>query len=78
MEVFNNSLQNLRTEIVLCDANDVAFWVIFSIKFATFWQSELGKHRLSTTHQMAKPKALFPVRVSTVSKIFSGGGINQQ
>jgi hypothetical protein len=78
MEVFNNSLQNLRTEIVLCDARDVAFWVILNFKFATFWQSESGKHRLSTTHQKARPKALFPVRVGIVSKIFSGGGINQQ
>jgi hypothetical protein len=78
MEVFDNSLQDLRTEIVLCDASNVAFWVILNFKFATFWQSGLGKHRLSTTHQMARPKALFPVRVSTVSKIFSRGGINQQ
>ncbi|MBA2703413.1 MAG: hypothetical protein H0U60_06140 [Blastocatellia bacterium] len=52
---------NLRTEIVLKDANDVAFWFSFSSRLATFWQQKAGKRRLAVTHQTeARPKALFP------------------
>jgi len=56
-------LQNLRTEIVLKDANDVAFWFSFSFRFATFWQDKTGKRASPVAHQTrAKPKALFPKR----------------
>jgi len=54
-------LFNLRTEIVLKDANDVAFWFSLESYFATFWQDGTGKRELSQTHQTAaRPKALFP------------------
>ncbi|HCX30201.1 MAG TPA: hypothetical protein DHU55_10595 [Blastocatellia bacterium] len=66
-------LQNLRTEIVLKDANDVAFWFSFSFRFATFWQSSLGKRPLPLTHQTrARSMALFPKRYEYGRKDFSG------
>jgi len=56
-------LLNIRTEIVLKDVKDVAFWFSFSFRFATFQQQESGKHTLSMTHQTeAQTKALFPKR----------------
>jgi hypothetical protein len=59
--VANNSLLNLRTEIVLKDASNVAFWFSFGSRLATLWQQSSGERRLSLTHQKeARPKALFP------------------
>ncbi|HBB88540.1 MAG TPA: hypothetical protein DC047_13090 [Blastocatellia bacterium] len=52
---------NLRTEIVLKDAHDVAFWFSFGSRLVTFWQQRMGERRLAVTHQTeARPKALFP------------------
>lgn len=46
---------------MLKDANNVAFWFIFSFQLATFWQQKTGKRPLSLTHQTpARPKVLFP------------------
>jgi hypothetical protein len=57
----NNSLLNLRTEIVLKDASNVAFWFSFGSRLATLWQQSSGERRPSLTHQKeARPKALFP------------------
>jgi hypothetical protein len=54
-------LLNLRTEIVLKDASDVAFWFSFGSRLATLWQQPMGERRLAVTHQTeAKPEALFP------------------
>jgi hypothetical protein len=54
-------LKNLRTEIVLKDAGNVAFWFSFSFRLATFWQQRTGKRALPLTHQtLARQKALFP------------------
>src|ERR1700682_1314366 len=59
--VVSNSLLNLRTEIVLKDAGDVAFWFSFGSRLATSWQLRTGKRRVSLSHQTdARPKALFP------------------
>ena len=66
------NLQNLRTEIVLTDARDVAFWFSLSFRLATFWQRS-GKRAFPVTHQTrAKPKALFPKRREYGEKINSG------
>lgn len=66
-------LQKLRTEIVLKDAADVAFWFSLSLRFATFRQQPCGERPLPFTHQTrARQKPLFPLRVSTVKKISSG------
>lgn len=52
---------NLRTEIVLKDASDVAFWFSFGARLATLWQQRMGERRFPVTHQTeAKPEALFP------------------
>jgi len=68
-----NGLRDLRTEIVLTDQNDVAFWFSFSFRFATFKQQNSGKHTLSVTHQTrAKPKALFPKRRECGENTISG------
>jgi hypothetical protein len=54
-------LLNLRTEIVLKDASDVAFWFSFGSRLVTHWQQKMGERRFSVTHQTeARPKALFP------------------
>jgi hypothetical protein len=56
-----NSLLNLRTEIVLKDANDVAFWFSLGSRLVTHWQQKMGERRFAVPHQTeAKPKALFP------------------
>jgi hypothetical protein len=67
------TLQNLRTEIVLMDARDVAFWFSISFRIATFWQQKTGKRAFSITHQSrVRPKALFPKRREFGEKVNSG------
>jgi hypothetical protein len=66
-------LLNLRTEIVLKDANDVAFWFSFGSRLATFWQQRMGERRLAVTHQTeARPKALFPEWHEYGKRTYSG------
>jgi hypothetical protein len=68
-------LLKLRTEIVLKDANDVAFWFSLSFDFATSRQQRTGKRILPATHQTrARPKALFPNGRSMMSRMNSGEG----
>ena len=67
------NLQNLRTEIVLTDAKDVAFWFSLSFRIAIFWQQSSGKRAFPVTHQTrVRPKALFPKRREYGEKINSG------
>jgi hypothetical protein len=55
-------LDNLRTEIVLKDAKDVAFWFSFSSRPAKF-REQSGKPDFSVTHQtLVKLDDLFPKR----------------
>ena len=66
-------MENLRTEIVLKGANDVAFWFIFSFRSATFRQQKTGKRAFSETHlTRVRPKALFPKRREYGEKINFG------
>jgi hypothetical protein len=54
-------LQNLRTEIVLRDANNVAFWFSFSFPVTIFRQLQTGKRGFPGGHlTRIGPKALFP------------------
>jgi hypothetical protein len=53
-------LLNLRTEIILKDANDVAFWFSFSFPIAVFWEQRTGKPDFSLIHQTLVSSALFP------------------
>jgi hypothetical protein len=65
------TLQNLRTEIVLIDTRDVAFW--FSITFRMSWQPKTGKRVFPLTHQnRVRPSALFPKRREYGEKISFG------
>ncbi len=67
------NLQNLRTEIVLRDANDVAFWFSFSFRVAMDRQQNLGKRALSPNHQIpARQTALFPIWRGHGREIISG------
>lgn len=67
------NLQRVRTEIVLKDARDVAFWFSISLQIATFWQQKTGKREFPVTHQTrVRPKALFPKRREYGEKINSG------
>lgn len=66
-------LQNLRTEIVLKDARDVAFWFSISFRIATFWQQKPGKRAFPVTHlTRVRPRALIPKRREYGEKINSG------
>gem|GEM_PF-5825647 len=57
------NLQNLRTEIVLKHANDVAFWFSLSFRVAMIQQHDSGKRAPSTGHQtVAIQETLFPIR----------------
>lgn len=57
----DTNLQNLRTEIVLRDANDVAFWFSFSFRVAMFRTQKTGNRAFQAAHQSrVKPTALFP------------------
>jgi hypothetical protein len=61
--VWKKQLQNLRTEIVLNDERDVAFWFSFSFSIARFSKRKPGKRSYFLTHQtQASLKALFPKR----------------
>lgn len=66
---------NLRTEIVLNDARDVAFWFSYSFRFVTSWQHTLdrrGKRLVRQSHQTRATPSLFPVRVLTEKRIIPG------
>ncbi|MCA1607169.1 MAG: hypothetical protein LC775_17265 [Acidobacteria bacterium] len=66
-------LQNVRTEIVLKDARNVAFWFSLSIRIATLWQQKTSKRVFPATHlTRVKAKALFPKRREYGEKINSG------
>ncbi len=66
-------MNKLRTEIVLIDSADVAFWFSLSFRFAIYWQTGPGKREADQFHRtQAKPKALFPVRVRTEKRIIPG------
>lgn len=67
------NLQNLRTEIILCDADNVAFWFSFSIRIATLKEQEIGKLGLPSSQQtQIRLKALFPKWPDFDEKIKSG------
>jgi hypothetical protein len=54
-------LQNLRTEIVLIDAKDVAFWFSLSFQVVMFRQQNAGNGSFSIGHRAELgPKPLFP------------------
>jgi len=54
-------LQNLRTEIVLNDPKDVAFWFSISFRLGMIGQQKTGKRAFPMAHQtLVVPKALFP------------------
>ena len=63
-------LQNLRTEIVLKNAGDVAFWFSLSFRLPTCWQQRKGQRALASTHQTRGQRLSSP-RASTVRKINS-------
>jgi hypothetical protein len=44
-------LQNVRTEIVLKDGRDVAFWFSFIVRFAIVRQQRNGKRSPQVVHQ---------------------------
>lgn len=57
------NLRNLRTEIVLKDVNDVAFWFSFCFPVAPFQQRETGKRTIPVAHQtQTRQISLFPKR----------------
>jgi hypothetical protein len=61
-----------RTEIVLKDVNDVAFWFSISLPLATFPQPTTGERAFLLIHQtLGKPGALFPRIRSIGEKITS-------
>ena len=65
------TLQNLRTEIVLIDTRDVAFWFSFSFRLSS--QPKTGKRVFPLTHQnRVRPSALFPNRREYGEKISFG------
>src|SRR5258705_1475681 len=55
------NLQHLRTEIILSDAGNVAFWFSFSFRIAAFQARKTGKRGFSLSHQTRiRPEVLFP------------------
>ena len=55
------ALQNVRTEIVLKDGRDVAFWFSFVMRFAMVRQQRNGKRSSAVAHQTRTSAiALFP------------------
>jgi hypothetical protein len=69
----NTRLLNLRTEIVLKDAKDVAFWFSFGSCLATVWQPRAGKPGYLPDHQIeATPAALFPKWHEYGERTYSG------
>jgi len=66
-------LQQLRTEIVLSDANNVAFWFSFSFRIAMFQGRKNGNRGFPSIHQTRiTPEALFPKWPGYDEKIKSG------
>jgi hypothetical protein len=66
-------LQHLRTEIILSDAGNVAFWFSFSFRIATFQARMTSKRGFPSGHQTRfRPKALFPKWPDCDEKIKSG------
>jgi hypothetical protein len=56
-----SNLQNLRTEIVLNDARDVAFWFSLSFRVVTFRQQNAGNRDFQFGHPTElELKPLFP------------------
>lgn len=54
-------LRNVRTEIVLKDERDVAFWFSLIVRSVTAAPSGKGKLKAAVAHQMrASPNQLFP------------------
>jgi hypothetical protein len=54
-------LRNVRTEIVLKDGRDVAFWFSFIIRSVAIQRSKKGKLKAAVAHQMrVSPNQLFP------------------
>jgi hypothetical protein len=54
-------LQHLRTEIILSDAGNVAFWFSFSFRIAMIQGRQRGKRDFPTGHQTRISQvALFP------------------
>ena len=55
------NLQHLRTEIILNDTGNVAFWFSFSFRIAAFQARKTGKRAFSSSDQTRiRPEALFP------------------
>ena len=67
--------QNVRTEIVLKDGRDVAFWFSFVVRFAMVRQQKNGKRRPQAVHQTrTSAVTLFPKQRAKGEKIeFSEG-----
>jgi hypothetical protein len=54
-------LRNVRTEIVLKDERDVAFWFSFVVRLVTTAPAKKGKLKTALAHQMrVSPNQLFP------------------
>jgi hypothetical protein len=67
------NLQHLRTEIILSDAGNVAFWFSFSFRIAAFQAPKTGKRGFPSSHQTRfRPQALFPKWPECDEKIKSG------
>ena len=65
-----DNLRNLRTEIVLKDVNDVAFWFSFCFPVAPF---QVGKRTIPVAHQtQVWRQTLFPKRRGIGEKIRFG------
>jgi hypothetical protein len=63
-------LQNVRTEIVLKDGRDVAFWFSFVMRFAMVRQHTNGKRGSQAVHQTrTSAVALFPKQRAKGEKI---------
>ena len=67
------NLRNLRTEIVLKDGNDVAFWFSYYFPIATLQQPKTGKRGPFAVHQTeVPPSTLFPKKRGFGEKISFG------
>jgi hypothetical protein len=72
-------LNSIRTEIVLKDAADVAFWFSFSFRFVTFWQPNEGKDQSESAHRKrVGPNALVPLRLKPTRKAGPGNEAGNQ
>jgi hypothetical protein len=67
------NVQNLRTEIVLSDAKDVAFWFSLSFRAATFRQQGAGNREFLNDHLIELgPTRLFPKKRGCSERINFG------